>query len=65
MEEAIIRRVMPYSAEAEQAVLGAMIMSRDAIQAASEILLPEDFYQQKFALLYSTILELTNEGKVV
>ncbi|MBO4559116.1 MAG: replicative DNA helicase, partial [Lachnospiraceae bacterium] len=46
-------------------VLGAMIMSRDAIQAASEILLPEDFYQQKFALLYSTILELTNEGKVV
>ena len=56
---------MPYSAEAEQAVLGAMIMSRDAIQAASEILLPEDFYQQKFALLYSTILELTNEGKVV
>ena len=65
MEEAIIRRVMPYSAEAEQAVLGAMIMSKDAIQAASEILLPEDFYQQKFALLYSTILELTNEGKVV
>lgn len=65
MEEAIIRRVMPYSAEAEQAVLGAMIMSKDAIQAASEILVPEDFYQQKFALLYSTILELTNEGKVV
>ena len=56
---------MPYSAEAEQAVLGAMIMSKDAIQAASEILVPEDFYQQKFALLYSTILELTNEGKVV
>lgn len=65
MEEAIIRRVMPYSAEAEQAVLGAMIMSKEAIQAASEILLPEDFYQQKFSLLYSTILELTNEGKVV
>ncbi|MBQ3911679.1 MAG: replicative DNA helicase [Lachnospiraceae bacterium] len=65
MEEAIIRRVMPYSAEAEQAVLGAMIMSREAIQSASEILIPEDFYQQKFAILYSTILELTNEGKVV
>ena len=65
MEEAIIRRVMPFSAEAEQAVLGAMIMSKEAIQAASEILLPEDFYQQKFSLLYSTILELTNEGKVV
>lgn len=56
---------MPYSAEAEQAVLGAMIMSREAIQSASEILIPEDFYQQKFAILYSTILELTNEGKVV
>ena len=63
MEEAIIRRVMPNSAEAEQAVLGAMIMSRDAIQSASEILTHEDFYQQKFGLLYATILELTNEGK--
>ena len=63
MEEAIIRRVMPNSAEAEQAVLGAMIMSREAIQSASEILSQEDFYQQKFGLLYSTILELTNEGK--
>ena len=63
MEEAIIRRVMPNSAEAEQAVLGAMIMSREAIQSASEILTQEDFYQQKFGLLYATILELMNEGK--
>ncbi len=63
MEEALIRRVMPNSAEAEQAVLGAMIMSKDAVQTASEVLTQEDFYQQRYGILFATILELANEGK--
>ena len=36
MEEALIKRVMPNSLEAEQSVVGSMIMDRDAIVAASE-----------------------------
>ena len=36
--EAAIKRILPHSAEAEQAVVGAMLMNKDAIIAASVIL---------------------------
>ena len=40
--EAAIKRILPHSAEAEQAVVGAMLMNKDAIMAASEIITGED-----------------------
>ena len=45
MEEAIIKRIMPNSLEAEQSVIGSMIMDRDAIVTATEMLHKDDFYQ--------------------
>ena len=47
MEEAIIKRVMPHSLEAEQSVIGSMIMDREAVLVASEILTGQDFYQRQ------------------
>ena len=38
MEEALIKRILPNSPEAEQSVIGSMIMDREAILIASEIL---------------------------
>ena len=43
--EAAMKRIPPHSAEAEQAVLGAMLMNKEAITVASEILSGDDFYQ--------------------
>ena len=43
--EAVMKRMPPHSAEAEQAVLGAMLMNKDAIMVASEMLSGEEFYQ--------------------
>ena len=43
MEEALIKRILPHSPEAEQLVIGSMIMSRDAIVEASE-----DYYRSRF-----------------
>ena len=40
MEEALVKRVLPHSIEAEQSVIGSMLMDRDAIIAASEPLVP-------------------------
>ena len=37
MEEAVIKRIMPHSMEAEQSVVGSMLMDREAIMVASEI----------------------------
>ena len=38
MDDALIKRVLPHSVEAEQSVIGSMLMDREAIIAASEIL---------------------------
>lgn len=65
MEEALIKRVLPHSIEAEQAVVGAMLMDKEAILTASEIISGEDFYQSAYGILFETIVELFNEGKPV
>ena len=44
MEEQLIKKILPHSAEAEQSVIGAMIMDQEAILTASEILTSDDFY---------------------
>ena len=44
MEEALVKRIMPNSLEAEQSVIGSMIMDKEAIMTAGEILIEEDFY---------------------
>lgn len=65
MEEALIKKVLPHSAEAEQSVVGSMIMDKDAILTASEIITKEDFYQNQYGILYDAMIELYNEGKPV
>ncbi len=63
--EAAIKRIMPHSTEAEQAVVGAMLMNKDAIIAASEIITGEDFYQAAYGILFDSIVELFQAGKPV
>ncbi len=65
MDEALIKRILPHSVEAEQSVIGSMIMDRDAITTVSEILVQEDFYQNQFGMLYEAMWELYSEGKPV
>ena len=65
MEEALVKRIMPHSLEAEQSVIGSMIMDRDAILTASEQLVKDDFYHQQYGILFETITELFNSGAPV
>ena len=65
MDEAFIKKIQPHSAEAEQSVIGSMIMDKDAIIAASEILTSDDFYQHQYGILYDAMIELFSEGKPV
>lgn len=65
MDEALIKRVLPHSVEAEQSVVGSMLMDRDAIISASEILTGSDFYQHQYGVMFESITELFNEGKPV
>ena len=65
MDEALIKRVLPHSVEAEQAVVGSMLMDRDAILTSSEIISGEDFYQTAYGVIFDTVVEIYNEGKPV
>lgn len=65
MDEAFIKRILPHSTEAEQSVVGSMIMDRDAIIAVSEIVNGTDFYEQQYGVLFDTMIELFNEGRPV
>lgn len=65
MEDNVLNRVMPNSKEAESAVIGAMIMNRDAIVTAADILAKDDFYYSQYGILFETIVELHNMGAPV
>lgn len=65
LEEALLKRVLPHSVEAEQSVIGSMIMDREAIIVASEILHGEDFYGKQYGIVFETMVELNDEGKPV
>ena len=57
MEEALIKRILPHSIEAEQSVIGSMLMGREAIMAASEILTSDDFYQHQYGVIFDAMVE--------
>ena len=62
MDEALIKRVLPHSVEAEQSVIGSMLMDREAIIAASEIITGADFYQHQYGVMFESMVELFNIG---
>ena len=65
IDEAVLKRVLPHSMEAEQSVIGSMLLDRDAILVASEILTSDDFYQNQYGIIFDAMVELFNEGKPV
>ena len=65
MEENVIKRILPHSVEAEQSVIGSMIMDREAIVVASELITGEDFYSKQYGILFETMVELNDAGSPV
>ena len=65
MDEAFIKKVQPNNIEAEKSVIGSMIMDRDAIVEASDLLTRADFYQAQYGILFEAMVELYQEGKPV
>jgi replicative DNA helicase len=51
----MIDRSVPFDLQAERAVLGAILLERDAILAVSDALQAEDFYLEKHALIYTAM----------
>lgn len=63
--DASIDRLPPQSLEAEQAVLGAIILEGESITKAIEILSPEDFYREAHKKIYTSMLELFDKNEPI
>ena len=53
-------RIPPHSVEAEQSVLGSILLDKDAMISVSETLMPEDFYKEAHRVIYECMLKLYN-----
>ena len=65
LDEAVIKRVLPHSIEAEQSVIGAMLLDKEAITVASEQINGEVFYGKHYVIFFDAMIELNDEGKPV
>lgn len=63
MDEAVIKRIMPHSTEAEQSVIGSMLIDNDTIPDAAEIITSEDFYQHQYGVIFDAIVSLYNSNQ--
>ena len=61
----MLDRIPPQSVEAEQSVLGAMLIEKEAIMKVIEILKPEDFYRESHRVIYQAALSLANRSEAV
>ena len=61
----MIDRLPPQSIEAEQSVLGAVLIDRDAMIEIAEFLKPEDFYRQAHGRIYAAMLDLSERREPI
>ena len=61
----IIARIPPNDVQAEQAVLGLMLVDKDAVLTVIEILKPDDFYKPEHEEIYASILDLYEASKAI
>ena len=58
-------KVPPHNEEAEQSVLGAILIDKDAIATVSSIIAPSDFYSQINGAIFGAMLSLYEQGKPI
>ena len=58
-------RIPPHNLDAEQAVLGSMLIERAAVERAAEILKPEDFYRDAHRFIFEAMLMLAERDEPV
>lgn len=58
-----LERIPPYNLEAEQSLLGSILISTDAIPLVMEIVKPEDFYREAHRHIYEAIVNLYARGE--
>ena len=65
MDDNLIKKIPPHNTDAEQSVIGAMLIDPETIMNISPILHSEDFYQPSYGILYDAMVELYMSGKPI
>ena len=60
-----VGKIPPNDIEAEQAVLGSMMLDNDAVMDAINILKPEDFYREENKLIFSAMVNLNGRSEPI
>ena len=60
-----LEKTLPHSAEAERAVLGAILLDNDTLDQAAEMLKADDFYVEGHRTVFSTMLALSSSSKAI
>ena len=60
-----ISKLPPQNVEAEQSVLGAILLDNNALNKALEILNPDDFYKEAHKRIFKTILDLNERNETI
>ena len=58
-------KLPPQAIDLEESVLGAMMLEKEAVTAAIDILSPESFYKDEHKKIYSAIYQLYNDSKPI
>ena len=61
----MLDRVPPQNIEAEQSVLGSILIEQSAIAKISDILQPEDFYREAHRMVYRAAMTLFERGEAI
>ena len=62
LNENALKKIMPHRDEAEQSVLGAMLLDKSKIAVVSEIISGEDFSNWRYGIVFDAMVELNNDG---
>ena len=65
MEEELLQRQLPHSLEAEQAVLGSMLIDSRCVAEVIGIVRPDDFFLQQNREIYETIYSMFNFSETI
>ena len=60
-----LERVPPQNLEAEESVLGSMLIESEAVMTAAEILTPEDFYKETHRVIFRRMMEMAEVPEAV
>ncbi|OPY58702.1 MAG: Replicative DNA helicase [Pelotomaculum sp. PtaU1.Bin035] len=61
----MLDKVPPQNIDAEQSVLGAVLLDRDAVYKAMKLIRPDDFYREDHKIIYEAMLSLNESGRPV